>query len=143
MTLDISTDKSRLDIAWIHRFLSEESYWAARVPLEIVRRAVEHSLCFGLYVDGHQVGFARVVTDRATFAWVSDVFVDADHRGRGYGKRLMEAIGAHPDLQDLRLWILGTRDAHGLYEQYGFGPATPGRFMERRDVISYLAPEQP
>ncbi len=123
MTIDISTDHDRLDLHWLHRSLSEEAYWARGKPPGLLRRAIDHSLCFGLFVDGRQVGFARVVTDRATFAWVSDVFVDAGHRCRGYGKQLVERVVAHPDLQNLRLWLLGTRDAHGLYEQHGFGPA--------------------
>lgn len=134
MGLELSTDPDRLDLDWIHRVLSEEAYWALGTPRFLVERAVENSLCFGLYLDGRQVGFARVISDYATFAYLSDVFVDASCRGRGYSKVMMQAIVDHPRLQGLRLWLLGTRDAHGLYEKYGFGPTIPGRFMERRDT---------
>jgi GNAT superfamily N-acetyltransferase len=127
----ISTDPGLLDVAMIHDFLAHRSYWAVGRPLEVVWRAVEHSLCFGLYEGGRQAGFARVVTDRATFAWLCDVFVLEDYRGRGLGKWLIECVVAHPALQGLRRLLLGTRDAHGLYEQYGFQPLTdPDRFME-------------
>jgi GNAT superfamily N-acetyltransferase len=108
-----------------------DSYWAAGRPLGVVRRAVESSLCFGLYAGGQQVGFARVVTDRATFAWLYDVFVLEGYRGRGLGKWLVECVVAHPALQGLRRLLLATRDAHGLYERYGFRPlADPARFLE-------------
>lgn len=133
MGLELSTDPNRLNIDWLHHVLSEESYWATGSPRFLVERSIEHSLCFGLYLDGKQVGFARVISDYATFAYLSDVFVDAGHRGRGYSKVMMQAIVDHPKLQGLRLWLLGTRDAHGLYEQFGFAPTLPGRFMERRD----------
>jgi len=127
----ISTDPARLDLATIHDFLSNRSYWAAGRAPEVVRRAVEHSLCFGLYEGDRQAGFARVVTDRATFAWLCDVFVLEAYRGRGLGKWLVGCVLAHPALQGLRRVLLGTRDAHGLYEQHGFGPlADPARFME-------------
>ncbi len=112
MNLEISTDPTRLDIDLIHRFLSEEAYWSLGVGREVVERALANSLCFGAYVDGQQVGLARVVTDRATFAWVADVFVVAEHRGQGDGKHLMQAILDHPDLHDLRRIVLATRDAH-------------------------------
>ena len=117
---EISTDRSRLDVDLIHRFLSEESYWAKGRPREQVERSLEHSLNFGAYLDGRQVGFARVVTDRATFAWLADVFVVRDHRGRGVGKQLVEAALAHPELRDVSRWLLGTADAHDLYRRYGF-----------------------
>ena len=128
--LTITTDPSRLDLGVIHGFLAG-SYWAAGIPREIVERAVRHSLCFGALDGHHQVGFARVVSDYATCAYVSDVFVLPSHRGRGVGKQLMAAVLAHPDLQGLRRWTLFTRDAHGLYRQYGFGEARyPERLME-------------
>jgi GNAT superfamily N-acetyltransferase len=128
--LTISTDPSRLDVDVIHGFLAG-SYWAAGIPRETVERAVRHSLCFGAYEDGRQVGFARVISDRATFAYVSDVFVLPSHRGRGVGTRLMSAILAHPELQGLRRWTLFTRDAHALYRKVGFGEsAHPERLME-------------
>ena len=128
----ISTERERLDLDVVHRFLSKESYWAQGVERELVERSIENSLCFGLYDNDGQVGFARVVTDRAAFAWLADVFVLADHRGRGLGKWLVETVLAHPDLQQLRRFFLGTADAHSLYERYGFRPADPTRMMERR-----------
>ena len=129
----ISDDPARLDLDTVHRYLSTESYWARDLPRETLERAVAGSLCFGVYAGaGEQAGFARVVTDRATFAWLADVFVLPAHRGRGLSKRLMEAILAHPDLQGLRRFLLATWDAHGLYRQYGFEPPTrPDRLMER------------
>jgi len=126
----ITTDPSRLDLNVIHRFLCR-SYWAAGIPRGTVERAIRHSLCFGALDGQQQVGFARVISDQATYAYVSDVFVLPSHRGRGIGKRLMAAIVAHPDLQGLRRWTLFTRDAHGLYRQYGFDEARhPERLME-------------
>jgi GNAT superfamily N-acetyltransferase len=127
----ISTDKSRLDLDTIHRFLSQ-SYWARDIPREVVERSIEHSLPFGLYKGEQQVGFARVITDYATFAYIGDVFLLADYRGRGLGLWLMQTVVAHPALQDLRRWILLTKDAHGLYRNVGFTePASPERYMER------------
>ena len=129
--ITITTDKSKLDRDLIHRWLSEESYWARHIPRELVERAIEHSLCFAALDGDTQVGFARVVTDFAVFAYVGDVFVLASHRGRGVSKQLMQAIREHPSLQQLRRWHLLTRDAHGLYEQYGFRKLTsPERHME-------------
>jgi len=116
----ISTDKSRLDVAMIHRYLSEESYWAKNIPRELVERSIENSICFGAYDGDRQIGFARVVTDRAAFAYIGDVFVLDSHRGRGVSKQLMQAIRDHPDLRLLRRWHLLTRDAHALYRQFGF-----------------------
>jgi GNAT superfamily N-acetyltransferase len=118
----ISTDKSLLDRAYIHSFLSERSYWAKGIPLETMNRSIEHSLCFGVYRAGRQVGFARVVTDYATFAWLADVFIDESQRGQGLGKKLVPAILTHPQLQGLRRFMLGTLDAHGLYARFGFAP---------------------
>ena len=126
----VTTDRSLLDLDMIHGFLSR-SYWARGIPRELVARSIEHSLCFGAFVDGAQVGFARVITDHATFAYVSDVFVLESHRGRGVGKNLMAAIRSHPELQGLRRWTLFTRDAHALYRQYGFAAARhPERLLE-------------
>src|SRR5215831_14902244 len=115
----VSNDKSKLDLDVIHGFLTE-SYWSPGVPLRIVKKAIENSLCFGVYDGEAQVGFARVVSDYATFAYLADVFILESHRGRGLSKWMMECIMTHPDLQGLRRWMLGTRDAHGLYSQYGF-----------------------
>ena len=127
----ISDDKTRLDMAVIHAFLSGRSYWAKGVPIEIVERSIRNSLCFGMFKAGRQIGFARVVTDCATFAWLADVFIIEEVRGDGLGKKLVAAIMAHPELQGLRRFMLGTRDAHKLYEKYGFASLEfPERFME-------------
>jgi GNAT superfamily N-acetyltransferase len=126
----ISTDTSRLDLDLVHRFLSEEAYWSPGVPREIVELSIENSLNFGLYRGDEQVGFARVVTDYATFAWLADVFVVEPHRRRGLGKWLVETVVSHPKLKPLRRWILATADAHGLYSRLGFRPAAGDpRFM--------------
>jgi GNAT superfamily N-acetyltransferase len=127
----ITTDRTKLDIPLIHQWLATVSYWAREVPLQVVERAIANSLCFGAFDGEAQVGFARVITDYATFGYVADVFVLESHRGRGVGKELMRAIREHPELQGLRRWHLVTRDAHGLYEQFGFRPlADPERHME-------------
>jgi GNAT superfamily N-acetyltransferase len=127
----ISTDKSRLDVPAIHDFLTNSSYWARNVPLSTVQKSIENSLCFGIYAGETQVGFARVITDYAVFAYLADVFILEAHRGRGLGKWLIACIVSHPELQNLRRWILATKDAHGLYAQYGFNPLSkPERFME-------------
>jgi GNAT superfamily N-acetyltransferase len=126
----ITTDPARVDLAVVHGFLTE-SYWAKGIPLETVRRAIEHSLNFSVYDGARQVGFARVITDYATFAYLGDVFVLESHRGRGLSRWLMEVIVAHPELQGFRRWVLLTRDAHGLYEKVGFKQvAAPERYME-------------
>jgi GNAT superfamily N-acetyltransferase len=127
----VTTDPARLDVGVIHGFL-KGSYWALGIPEELVRRSIRGSLCFGLYEHERQIGFARVVTDRATFAYLADVFVLESHRGRGLARWLMECVLAHPDLQGLRRWSLVTRDAHGLYERLGFrGLGHPERHMSR------------
>ena len=134
----ISTDPERLDREAIHAFLSN-SYWAKGIPRAILDRSIENSLCFGLYEGPRLVGFARVITDRATFAYLADVFVLESHRGRGLSKWLMEVILGHPDLQGMRRWTLATRNAHGLYEQFGFRRLTsPDRLMEIVDMDIYL-----
>ena len=126
----IDTDPGRVDVAAVHAFLVR-SYWAEGVPRDTVARSIAHSLCFGLYRGDEQVGFARVVTDRATIAYLADVYVLEEHRGRGLAVWLMEVVMAHPDLQDMRVWRLATKDAHGLYEKSGFRPvAHPERLME-------------
>ena len=127
----ISTDKNRLQIEVIQKFLSEDSYWAKSRTLEQTQLVIENSLCFGLYFTDKQIGFARVVTDYATFAYLGDVFVLAEYRGKGLSKWLMEVMIGHPRLQNLRRWILATKDAHGLYAQFGFhGLKFPERWME-------------
>jgi GNAT superfamily N-acetyltransferase len=129
----VSTDPSRLDVPATAAFLAE-TYWAPEIPEPIVRRAIEHSIAFGLYDADRQVGFARVVTDRATFAWVGDVFVLESHRGRGLALWLMRCVLAHPELGELRRWMLASRTALGLYERVGFRPlASPERFVEIAD----------
>lgn len=134
----VTTDPARIDIDAVHRFLSEESYWAKAIPRDVVERAIRNSLCFSVLHRDRLVGFARVVSDRATVAYVGDVFVVADHRGKGLSKWLMECIVAHPELQGLRRWMLATADAHGLYAQFGFTPLkAPARWMEKHDPGVY------
>jgi GNAT superfamily N-acetyltransferase len=126
----VSTDPERVDVDLVHRFLSRESYWARGVDRATVERSLRNSLVFGVYRGEEQVGFARVVTDRATFAWLADVFVLPEHRGQGLSKRLMRAVAGHPDLKGLRFFLLKTSDAHGLYHQFGFErPGDPERFL--------------
>lgn len=133
----ISTDPERLDRGVIHGFLSA-SYWAKGIPRKVVDRSIEGALCFGLYEGDTQVGFARVITDRATFAYLADVFVVESHRGRGLAAWLMKTIMGHPELEGLRRWILMTRDAHGLYRKFGFRElADSGRCMEIVDREVY------
>jgi GNAT superfamily N-acetyltransferase len=128
--LTISTDRSKLDRKAIHEFLTA-SYWATGIPRDVVDRSIDGALCFGVFEDGRQVGFARVITDSATFAYLADVYVLESHRGRGLAAWLMECILAHPDLQGLRRWMLLTRDAHPLYRKSGFRDlAHPERVME-------------
>lgn len=116
----ISTDFSLLDMPLIHHFLSTGSYWAEGIPMETVEKALSNSLCFGLFKNNKQIGFARLVTDKATFAYLADVFVLEEHRGQGLSKWLIEVIQSHPELQGLRRWMLMTRDAQGLYEKFGW-----------------------
>jgi GNAT superfamily N-acetyltransferase len=128
-TIDTSRDRLKIDV--IHDFLSNESYWAQTRTIEQTMTAIENSICFGVYLGDRQIGFARVISDHATFAYIGDVFVIDEFRGRGLSKWLMETIVTHPDLQGLRRWILATRDAHGLYSKYGFEPLRhPERWME-------------
>ncbi|HEX6565601.1 MAG TPA: GNAT family N-acetyltransferase [Chthoniobacterales bacterium] len=142
----ISTELAWLDLELIHYFLSEHSYWARGIPRDVVARSIANSLCFGVYASGkgaldpgrRQVGFARVTTDRATFAYLADVFILPGHRGQGLSKRLMEAVLAHQDLQGLRRWMLATADAHELYRRFGFAELSqPDRFMQRHDPDVY------
>ena len=136
----ISTDKTKLDIDFIHGFLSD-TYWAEGISKEIVSRSVRGSLCFGVFNGQDQVGFARMITDEATFAYLADVFIDEDHRGKGLCKWLMEFIFSHPDLQGLRRMMLATRDAHGLYARFGFTPVSnPERWMQIHHPDVYKKP---
>jgi GNAT superfamily N-acetyltransferase len=136
---EISTDKTKLDLALIHDFLANKSYWAAHIPFDVMYRAFQNSLCFGVYHQGRQVGFGRVITDYATAAYVGDIFISEEYRGRGLAKWLVETIVNYSELQDLRLWFLGTRDAHGLYEKYGFKKASETSMMER--LMTILNPD--
>jgi GNAT superfamily N-acetyltransferase len=139
---EITCDKSRLDTEAIHSFLTQ-SYWSPGVPRSIVERAIANSLCFGAFQEGRQIGFARVITDQATFAYLADVYVLPDHRGKGVSLRLMETVIGHPDLQGLRRMLLATRDAHTLYEKFGFKALGAPDFMmevHNPDVYRALPP---
>lgn len=135
---EISTDPACVDVGTVHEFLTN-SYWAQGIPIETVRRSIENSICFGVYRGQQQVGFARIISDLATFAYLADVFILSSFRGRGLSRWLMECIVSHPDLQGLRRWMLATKDAHGLYARFGFTPIkTPDSWMEihRPDVYA-------
>lgn len=133
----ISTDKTRLDVEYIHNFL-KTSYWAENVPIEIIRKSIDGAICFGLFDGEQQVGFARVITDKATFAYLADVFVDEKVRGHKLGVWLIDVIMAHEDLQHLRRFMLATRDAHGLYEKFGFTKLNlPERWMQKANPNIY------
>lgn len=131
MPYEVTTNKSRLDIDLIHQFLSRDSYWAKNIPRDLMERSIANSLCFAVFDDNRQIAFARVISDYAVFAYVADVFVVPEHRGRGVSKLMMNAIRDHPQLRSLRRWHLVTSDAHGLYRQYGFDALKhPERHME-------------
>ena len=142
----ISTDRSRLNLDTIHAFLTE-CYWAKGIPKDVIARSIQHSLCFGLYEEGKQIGFARVISDYATYAYIGDVFVLNEYRGQGLGRWLMQCIMQHPSLQGLRRWSLQTRDAHGLYEHFGFRSLNaPERWMEIHNCEVYesvTTPKEP
>lgn len=134
--VEITTDPARIDVGLVHQFLSESAYWALGRPRETVERSIRNSLCFSVLVDDEQVGFARVVSDRAVFAYLMDVFILPAWRGRGLSKRLMQAILDHPELQGLKLFLLRTSDAHGLYTQFGFEPIDrPEDLLARRSAV--------
>ena len=135
----ITTDAAKMDIDCIHGYLAQ-SYWAAGIPKDVVERSIANSLCFGLFYKGAQVGFARLITDKATFAYLADVFILPGHRGRGLSKWMMETMHAHPGMQGLRRWLLATRDAHGLYEQFGWTGFTEegcSRMMQKHNPDVY------
>ncbi|MGK2857887.1 MAG: GNAT family N-acetyltransferase [Thermoanaerobaculia bacterium] len=137
-TIEITTDPARVDIDRVHAWLSS-SYWAPGIPREVVLKSIQGSIAFSAFLDGEQVAFARVVTDRATFAWLADVWVEESHRGRGIAHALMTAVLAHPELQALRRFLLATRDAHALYAQYGFQPVDrPEAYMAVRKAPESL-----
>src|SRR5215469_2963238 len=133
----ISTDPARLDVQAVHAYLTR-SYWAEGIPIQTVAKAIRASLCFGMFDSNRQIGFARVITDQATFAYLCDVYVLPDYRGQGSGKWLIEAVSTHPDLQGLRRFVLVTRDAHGLYAKFGFTPLKDAtRYMEIARPANY------
>lgn len=130
-SIKITTDRSRIDLDYVHNYLSKKSYWAKGISQHLVEKSVENSLCFSVFSNEKQIGFGRVVTDYATFAYLCDVFIDEDFQGKGFSKKLMESIMAHPDLQSIRRWMLMTWSAQGLYKQFGFSiAARPDRVME-------------
>ena len=136
----ISTDPSLLDTGVVHSYLSGESYWAKNIPRDVVEKSIANSLCFGIYHQTEQIGFARLITDKATFAYLADVFIVGKHRGKGLSKWLMQVIHGHPELHGLRRWVLVTGDAHGLYEQFGwtaFDEDTRKRFMQKHNKNIY------
>ncbi len=138
-----SDNKELLKVDSIHHYLSTESYWAKNISLDTVRRSIENSLCFGIYKDNKQIGFARWITDKATFGWLCDVYIENDYRGQGLSKKLMSFMIFHPDLQGLRRYQLATLDAHGLYEQFGFSPIqNPERQMGIVIPNAYTAPAE-
>jgi len=137
----ISTDKARLDLGVIHGFLNT-SYWAAGRSIQTIQRSIENSLPFGVYKGDQQIGFARVITDYATFAWIADVFILEAFQGQGLGNWLMEVIITHPELQQFRRWVLATKDAHELYRKFGFSELRlPERWMERHDPNTQEKPD--
>lgn len=136
----ILTDAAKLNIDVIYHYLSQESYWAKGIPRSVVERSIENSICFGVYCNNEQIGFARVISDKATFAYLGDVFILPAHQGKGLSKWLMQTIHAYPELQNLRRWWLGTKDAHGLYEQFGWTRITDDvskRFMQKHNPDVY------
>lgn len=134
----LSDDQSKLQIESVHQFLSQESYWAKNIPIEIVKESIRGSVCFGIYSNTSQIGFARVITDGATFGYLADVFVLEAHRGKDLSKALMSFILHYPAFTKLRRFMLATKDAHGLYSQFGFSPlASPERFMEIKSFETY------
>lgn len=134
----VSDDRSLLDIAAIHAFLSEQSYWAGGISKRRLETALDNSIPFGLFEGGRQIGFARAITDRATFAYLADVYISETHRGLGLSSLLLEAVLGHPEVQHLRRWMLGTKDAHNLYSRFGFvALEEPQRWMEFSDPDAY------
>lgn len=136
----LTTDNSMMELDVIHQYLCEQSYWAKGIPRAVVATSIENSLCFGIFYEAKQIGFARLITDQATFAYLADVFILPAHRGKGLSKWLLQCIHAHPSVQNLRRWLLGTLDAHTLYEQFGWTRFTEGvsqRFMQKHDPEVY------
>ena len=139
MHIRISTDRADADVDVVHGFLSQDAYWSKNIPRAVVQKSIENSYCFSAFIENKQIGFARVVTDAATFAYLADVFVLPEFRGHGISKKLMQSVQSHPELQGLRRWMLMTADAHRLYESYGFTAlAKPDRAMEISKPDIYL-----
>ena len=137
--IKISTDRSEIDINFVHQYLSKISYWAEKIPIELVEKSIKNSMCFSVFENEKQIGFARVVTDYATFAYLADVFINEKCRGNGYSKKMMKFIMEHPDLKGIRRWMLMTKDAHGLYQQFNFSKMKkPENAMEIRIENPYL-----
>ena len=137
--ITVSTNKKKLDVDMIHAFLSDQSYWAKGIPINLVKKSIRNSICFGVYVEKQQVGFARVISDKATFAYIADVFVLEEYRGQGYSSVLMQAITNHKKFQNFRRWMLVTTDAHFLYQKFGFTVVTkPEKFMEKHRPNMYV-----
>ena len=133
-----STDKSKLQLTVIHDYLSKESYWAQNMPLDLIKESINGSICFGIYSNNKQIGFARIITDNATFAYLADVFILKEHQGNGLSKELMRFIMDYPAVKKIRRFMLATRDAHGLYKQFGFTALTkPETMMEIKFFESY------
>jgi GNAT superfamily N-acetyltransferase len=138
----ISTDRSKIDTRLVHDYLCHHSYWAKGIAEDIVKRSIENSLCWGIYLENKQVGFARVISDLATYAYLADVFIVPEEQGKGLAKWLIQVILDHPQLQGLRRFVLATKDAHGLYAQFGFTTyANPDRLMCRHDPDVYKSPQ--
>ena len=134
----ISTDISLLDMDYTHHYLCHQSYWAKDVPIDVVKRSIENSVCFGVFENNRQIGFGRVITDKATFGYLCDIFIDPDYRGRGLSKWLVQTMLDHPELQGFRNWVLGTLDAHSLYEKFGFiVHPEPQRMMRKNNPDCY------
>jgi GNAT superfamily N-acetyltransferase len=134
----ISSNKTKIDIEFVHNYLSNESYWSKNIPLDIVKTAIENSICFSLFYKETQIGFARVITDKATFGYLADVFILEPHRGKGLSKWLMQTILEHVELQGFRSWMLATKDAHGLYEKFGFKLTNDTtRIMRKQGIEGY------
>jgi GNAT superfamily N-acetyltransferase len=131
----ISDEKDFLNTDYIHDYLSNKSYWAENIPMDIVKKSIAGSFCFGVYKKENQIGFARAITDKATFGYLADVFIDEDFRGKGLGKWLVEIIMSHPELQGFRSWMLGTKDAHSLYTKFGFRLLENSQRIMRRNII--------
>jgi GNAT superfamily N-acetyltransferase len=134
----ISTDKTKIDVELVHHYLSNESYWSKNIPLDIVKKSIENSVCFSVFYKETQIGFARVITDKATFGYLADVFILEAHRGKGLSKWLMQTILGHEELQGFRSWMLGTKDAHGMYEKFGFKLTNDTtRIMRKQGIEGY------